>query len=99
MSSRPVRQLPPNPIPASQSGNLIIIIASVICFVAFVVGVGLNGNYFADSTGLSAILTTSIVPEPSTLAIMLVGIGLGCCRRGPLAATLSRKIKMPRSGI
>ena len=65
----------------------------------FVVGVGLNGNYFADSTGLSAILTTSIVPEPSTLAIMLVGIGLGCCRRGPLAATLSRKIKMPRSGI
>ena len=42
MSSRPVRQLPPNPIPASQSGNLIIIIASVICFVAFVVGVGLG---------------------------------------------------------
>ena len=32
--------------------------------VDFLVGYGLNGNFYGDSTGLSATITT--VPEPST---------------------------------
>lgn len=40
--------------------------------IDFLVGVGQNGNYFNDSTGISA--TLSAVPEPSSLA--LLGLGL-----------------------
>lgn len=41
--------------------------------VDFVVGVGANGNYYNDSTGLAA--TVTAVPEPETVAMMLAGLG------------------------
>ncbi len=46
----------------------------------FAVGNG-NGSYFNDSTGISVVLTSSAVPEPSTLTLALLGLGIGCCRR------------------
>ena len=41
--------------------------------VDFAVGFGSNGNYYSDTTGLTAQI--SAVPEPETLALMLVGLG------------------------
>jgi hypothetical protein len=35
-----------------------------------IVGVGSNGNYFYDSTGVSATLSNTPVPEPSALALL-----------------------------
>jgi hypothetical protein len=40
--------------------------------VDFAVGFGLNGNYFNDSTGIDATLT-SVVPEPAS--VVLLGLG------------------------
>jgi hypothetical protein len=51
-------------------------------FIDFAVGYGSNGNYYYDSTGLKATITTSTtteVPEPSSLLLLgsaLTGLGL-----------------------
>lgn len=42
--------------------------------VDFAVGVGSNGTFHSDATGLSAVLTTEAVPEPSTLTLSLIGL-------------------------
>lgn len=57
--------------------------------VDFVVGFGSNGNFNSDATGLSAVLTTNAVPEPSSIVMLgLGGIGLGLAawrrRRSPV---------------
>ena len=41
--------------------------------IDFAVGFGSNGNYYSDTTGLTAQI--SAVPEPETLALILVGLG------------------------
>ncbi|MGI4789240.1 MAG: hypothetical protein ACRYFS_10385 [Janthinobacterium lividum] len=47
--------------------------------VDFAVGYGANGNYYQDSTGLSATLTSAPVPEASTTVSLglLMALGLG----------------------
>ena len=44
--------------------------------IDFAVGVGSNGNYFDDSTGFKATLSTvaPAVPEPTTAALLLAGL-------------------------
>jgi len=56
--------------------------------IDFAVGYGTNGNYYYDSTGLDAVITstnTPDVPEPSTIAGAVLGLvafvgALGTCR-------------------
>lgn len=49
--------------------------------IDFAVGMGSNGNYVDDSTGLRVTLSTAPVPEPGTYAMLVAGlIGLGLMR-------------------
>jgi hypothetical protein len=46
----------------------------------FKVGYGSNMDYDSDSTGLVAVLSTTAVPEPSSLALLgIATVGSGCC--------------------
>jgi len=60
-------------LPASFAANLTLIAGDRLDFA---VGVGLNGNFSNDSTGLSASLTTAAVPEPSTLVMLSIVLAI-----------------------
>ena len=65
-------EIDPANTPESFSATLLLVAGELIDFA---VGVGTDGNFFSDSTGINASLTTSAVsvsvPEPSSILLIL----------------------------